>query len=594
MNNHVQILSDGIVELGLHGPIDIDGKDWRMVAMYSEHRLAWTMIELAAARQNITIAPLYDTSKPDFVQSILRQTQVTTVFASAPNAAKLMKIMKESPEGINLKQIVVIGDDADRIKLLVDFPNMRIPLILLAEVKQTGGLYHSTKLTPPRPEDVNTICFTSGTTGDPKGVLITHRMLLSVVGAATKLDIGLSRNDVYLAFLPPAHILERFIDLVLMYNGARIGYYSGDRTKLARDLALVAPTVLAGVPRSLEKTIEKIEMKIATKSKPFKTLIARALAESDTVMNDLNRRDSSLSLASSIFIRGIRKPLGGRLRLIISGGGPLAPRTQAKLKQYLHVYAIQGYGLTETTGGTLAQSPRSRTYGIVGIPFPCVEITLADKEIHKEITPGAGEILVRGPSVFSGYFRRPELSAEVFTQDGWFRTGDIAVVVEDEFGEPQFKIVGRTKEIFKLSNGEYVVPAILEGHFRGSPAVEEVFVDLAPSKNEGLVALVKLNEAYLNDYLSSTRNDHLAQSLDDKILNSDTLGLRKEVLASFRIIAEHAKLSHVEQISDVVMTTINFGLESEYQTVTGKAKRALLRGLLVAKVEELGIGKQAK
>ena len=588
MQAHVQLLSDGIVNLHLHGPIEIDGSEWRMIALYSEHRIGWTMVEMAAARQNITIVPLYDTSKQDFVVTIMRQTQVSTVFTSPPNAGKLLQMMKDSVTGVNLKQIILMGTAEDKIKLLMKFPNLGVQVILFSSVKLAGSMPTTPVLNRPKPEDVNTICFTSGTTGEPKGVLTTHRMLLSVVGAALKLDVGLSRDDVYFAFLPPAHIFERVVDLVLIYAGARIGYFSGDKNNLARDIGLVAPTVMAGVPRSLEKTIEKIEKRISSGSKFVQLLTGRALAESDAVMNGLKNKSQSLSLASSVPIRGIRKALGGKIRLIISGGGPLSPRTQAKLKQFLHVYVVQGYGLTETTGGTLAQSPRTRTYGVVGIPFSCAEVALGDQDIHYDIHQGAGELLVRGPSVFSGYFRRPDLTRGAFTEDGWFKTGDVAMVTTDEFGNSQFRIVGRSKEMFKLPNGEYVVPALLEGQYKECQAIDEIFIDLSQSK-EALIALINMNEDYLNNYLESTNNNLMGYHLDEHKLNSDELGLKEQVITSFNMIADHAKLSHVEKISQVVITVTKFGPESDYQTVTMKAKRGPLRKLLYEKLTTLAL-----
>jgi long-chain acyl-CoA synthetase len=585
MDWHVKALGMGIVRMGLHGLVTIDGQDWRMLAIYSEHRLGWTMTELAAAYQNVTLVPLYETSNPDFVKSILKQTQVSTVVASTPNAAKLLRLFHESSAGLNLRTIVLLGTEREREELIYQFHDVRISIKLMKEVKIKGTKGVTRALTSPA--DVNTICFTSGTTGEPKGVLITNAMLLSVVGAASELGLGLSPKDKFFAFLPPAHIFERVLDLTMMFTGARIGYYAGDKLQLARDIRLVRPSIMAGVPRSLEKTLEKIEAKLRTKSKPLQWAASKALKNSDYVMNSVDSINHNLFFLNTFAIRRIRKNLGGKLRLIMSGGGPLSAESQAKLKQYLHVYVVQGYGLTETTGGTLIQSPLSRTYGIVGVPVPCAEVKLVDKHVHAPIAEGAGELLVRGPSVFAGYFRRPDLNAEIFTEDGWFRTGDVATVVNDENGRPRFKIVGRSKEIFKLPNGEYVVPALLENMYKTFPAVDEIFIDLSPSK-ETIVALVNVKPSHLTLYFE---NPSVSLNGDDatvtRLLNAADLGLADDILQAFNLIAKSEKLVQTSWVSKVYVSPTLFGPETPYQTVTMKPKRALIRELLAETIKSV-------
>lgn len=574
MDLHVSLLGNGIDNTKLYGPVDVDGQSWRMVGIYSEHRIGWTMVELAAARHNITLVPLYDTSNPEFVLSILRQTQLQTVFVSFGNAVKLFQIARDHQDTLDLRQIALIGTDEERMRLMQKFPGQRLPIILMKEIKSAGAVE---PLRSVSQNDVNTICFTSGTTGEPKGVLITHRMLAAVVASAVKLGLGLSNRDVYFAFLPPAHIFERVLDLTIMFTGAKIGYYSGNKRALSRDIKRLRPTLMAGVPRSLEKTVERINSSLRLGGKIKQALLANALHASDSAMNQ--GRGRSLSLIDSYIIRKIRSALGGRLRLILSGGGPLHPSTQARLKQALHVYVIQGYGLTETTGGTLIQNPRSTTYGIVGTPFPCVEVKLANQELYGDIEEGAGEIWVRGPSVFSGYFRSPGLSAEVITPDGWFKTGDIGVIVRDEGDNPQFKIVGRSKDIFKLPNGEYVVPALLENFYKLSDAVEEIFIDLTPC-GESLVALVNLKPSFLERFVHTDSSGRAEYS--EGVLNSEQLGLRKAVAESLESVADHFKLTHTDRITEVIITTVYFGPDSEFQTVTMKPKRAILRKLLLS------------
>jgi long-chain acyl-CoA synthetase len=198
-----------------------------------------------------------------------------------------------------------------------------------------------------------------------------------------------------------------------------------------------------------------------------------------------------------------------------------------------------------------------------------------------------GELLVRGPSVFSGYFRRPELNAEVFAEGGWFRTGDIAVLIRDEEGKEQFKIVGRSKEIFKLANGEYVVPSKLENVYKAAVGVDEIFIDPAPSM-DSLVALVNINQEHVLRQIKAVGlKVEPAELHSDSFLNSAQLGLREDLFGTLTMIWNHMKLPEADRIREVIVTSTNFGLDSPFLTDTMKPKRSLIRNLLLQTREKI-------
>ena len=588
-----KMLGRGITIQGLHGPVrDHLGRDWRMIGVYAEPSVAWAQTELAAARQNITLIPIYDTANPEFVESILRQTRVTTVFASTPNAGKLMQIVQDKRPGIHLGNVILFGTPEDRVVLVTKYTGLGVTIQLFEEVLFAGkqGLDQS-----PGPNDVNTICFTSGTTGEPKGVVITHGMLLSAVGGALAGDLGLMKSDIYFAFLPPAHIFARVVDLTLMYTGAKIAYYSGDKTNIGKEIKLVGPTLLAGVPRFLEKTLSRLQEGTRKGGRIKRYLVNRALKHSDRIMNGVPGYDrmAAIPITSAIILRRIRAALGGRLRLVLNGGGPLSPPAQAQLKQYLHIHVAQGYGLTETTGASMLQHPLSRTYGIVGIPLACVEVKLVDQELHANHGAGAGEIVMRGPAVFSEYFGNPLATAAAFTSDGWFKTGDIGLLVDDEVGRFQFRIVGRSKEIFKLPNGEYVVPAMVEGYYKLAECVEDIYVDRSPS-GEGLIGLINVNPAFLERHVETFMSTDIgnrrfiptgAEVLHDtKCLNSKELGLLAKIMSELEVVIKDHKLSPNVKLDSVVLTSTPFGPGTQYQTATMKPRRQLLARLLMESI----------
>lgn len=542
MDTQSRLFSRGLFEMELVQP------DLRMLGIYSEHRIGWTITELAASRQNITLVPIYDTSRPDFVLSILQQTRVRTVVASVERAESLMSLISNNAQ-TSVRTIVLIGDDFDRINLFVKFPELNVRIFTLAEVKGMGIGAGSDQF--PSRDDVNTICFTSGTTGEPKGVLVTHGMFIAVVGAAIKANLGLNFKDVHIAYLPPAHILERVVDLAIMYVGGKIGYHSGPLTDLASNMQLIRPTVLVGVPRVFEKSVAKVHAKIKNMSGFQKSVMNRGIAGASSANGGVMTR---------LVHRTLKSALGGRVRVILSGGGPLAPETQRELTLLFGVPVVQGYGMTETTGGTMISQIGSNLTGVVGIPLGCAEVKLVDLSILAILGQGAGELYIRGPAAFKGYFENPEATAATITKDGWVKTGDIARLVYSDSGEPGFKIVGRAKEIFKLANGEYVSPAYMEAEYKRCEMITEVFVDVSVDGKD-VIAIVNVKE------------------------NQDTAPVFE---CMKNIETELAKTTQkVNKVRNILVTDISIGEGSEFQTATMKLKRASIRKAFASEIFKL-------
>ena len=555
----IRLLGNGLVNLKLHGPIqDSDNRDWRMVGIYSEHRIGWTITELAAARQNITLVPIYDTADASFVWSILMQTNLTTIIASIPNAMKLID-MHVSASGSSLKTVIIIGDISDKDSILAKYPASGLTLVTLGEVYVRGE--HGKDHIPSR-DDISTICFTSGTTGEPKGALITHGNLIAVVGGTTQAGFGLNYKDTHFAYLPPAHIFERIIDLTIMYMGGRIGYYSGDMKQISRDVRLVAPTIFAGVPRVLEKTIEKIDKEISVMKSGWKR---RMVTEAKTATKPNWR--------SSIVSRIMRQRLGGNLRMFLSGGGFLSASTQKSLERLFQVPVVQGYGMTETTGGTLVGSPLSKLYEVVGVPFACAEVKIVpdeDEEDGFEPPSKQGELWVRGPSVFKGYFGKPEATAEILSADGFVRTGDIVEWINEE-GEDAIRIVGRKKENFKLASGNYIVPTQYEAMYKQCALIAEIMVEPARDYTR-LVALVNIRRELLEP-------------------TEDSISDKEQVLKCIHLVEEARKIPAADRIGEIFITETDFGpegpLASQLYTPTMKLKRGVVRRMFEVEFSQM-------
>ena len=556
MEEQSSALGKALVDNGLVDPVEKDGQEWMFVGLYAEHRVEWTLTELAVARQGITLVPIYDTGSVSFVDSILRQTGLTTIVTTREKFGRISQNLNK------IKNVILLDSDS-----LPDHPDLNV--YSMKNLIGAGRQSQTPREAPVSRDLVNTICFTSGTTGEPKGALITHKMFVAVVAGAHLSGIDIRAQDTHIAYLPPAHVFERLVDLVIMFNGARIGYYSGSILNIGRDIPLIQPTMLVGVPRVFDRTLERIQDRIEGSNFLLRKILgwaanSAAAAEGVSPPNLIVRK---------IFER-IQAVFGGRLRMILSGSSALSPETHRALRQLLQVQVVQGYGMTETTGGTLVTDPESLLTGVTGWPLACVEVKLADVSIHSAVHgEGAGEIYARGPTVFTGYFGRPDLSAQALTDDGWVRTGDVAKVV----GPGGFKIVGRAKEIFKLSNGEYVVPGLVESAYRQCPIVEEIFIDVGPS-GVTTIAVVNVNKKELAALLSSD------------VTNFTEEGLNTEgVVAVVRkaLSACEGGVSPAERVKGVYVSLTPFGLGTEFQTATAKPIRSKISKFFADKIQTL-------
>jgi long-chain acyl-CoA synthetase len=319
--------------------------------------------------------------------------------------------------------------------------------------------------------DLATIIYTSGTTGEPKGVMLSHKNVVSNVKAIIPLIPEMNAKTV-LSFLPLSHIFERTVTYTYMTLGASI-YYSGGVDNIEKCLALARPHYFSAVPRLVEKMLDKVLEKREKANPIAKKIIDWALEAGEDFEGE--HKESVLDyikrgLADTFVFRYWRKALGGRVEGVIVGAAALQPRL-SRLFSAAGIPIREGYGCTETSPVVAFNrfSPGGFMYGTVGIPLPGVEIKIDDEESQ---IAGEGEILVKGPNVMLGYYKKPEATAEVFTEDGWYRTGDIG-----HFSYKWFlKITDRKRDIFKTSNGRYVAPQVVENQLKTSAFIDQCMV----------------------------------------------------------------------------------------------------------------------
>jgi long-chain acyl-CoA synthetase len=452
-----------------------DVKPGDRVAIYSYNRPEWIVTDLAVARLGAVLVPVYHTLPEDSVRYILNDAEVGLVIAETPELfAVVRRVVTDLPLLRHVVTLFPAPDAADtgaRVKLC-DYASLRREGA--AALARAPAAAH-----PARPDDLFTLCYTSGTTGEPKGAMLTHRNILSNVTTAIRL-FSINEHDVLVSFLPLCHMFERTCGhySVLLAGGA-VAYAESVQT-VAQDVQKVRPTIMIVVPRVLEKVYATVQERVLAGPWHKRMLMIETLRTySQYARRKAARRSIGLGLALRHWLLGrlvvskLVKLGGGRLRLLVSGSAPLERRLARTIRN-LGFNLLEGYGLTETSPVACAQVPGEEVVGTVGKPFDGVDVRIGAND----------EILIRGPNVMKGYFKKPEETARAIDRDGWFHTGD-----QGRFDEKgNLVITGRLKEIIVTSYGKNLAPVPIELAIAGSKYVEQAVVH--GDRRPYLVALV--------------------------------------------------------------------------------------------------------
>jgi long-chain acyl-CoA synthetase len=431
------------------------------VALLSENRPDWSVTDIAILSLGAVNVPIYTTQAPDQVRFILEDSGARVLFVSG---RKVFRHARPGIDGVeSVERIIFFDDDAaqqhEGSMSLFELEKQGVELDELEP--ETFGR----ALNAVGPEDLATIIYTSGTTGEPKGVMLSHASFVSNVGAIAS-SLPIFPTDVCLSVLPLSHIFERACFYVFCWCGVSV-HYAPSFDVVGDYLKEVRPTIMTAVPRLFEKVYHKI-VKKGTGEGGFKAklfLWALGVGQRYAELKDKGERVPPLleiqqEAASRLVFSKWREGVGGRLRYFVSGGAALSPAlSYAFLGAGINI--LQGYGMTETCIVS-ANRPGDNRVGTVGHPFPGVEVKI----------DGEGEILVRGPNIMRGYYKHPGETAAVFDDEGWFKTGDVGRIDEDG----RLHITDRKKELFKLSNGKYVAPQLVESLIKQSAYVSQVVV----------------------------------------------------------------------------------------------------------------------
>jgi long-chain acyl-CoA synthetase len=428
--------------------------------------MEWTISEHATYCLGGATVPLYDTLGPDTVSFVLAQTNLSACICTRAEVPSLVKA-KATGKCPKFESIVVIDGILPDIAKLCKDANLNITS--LARVESHGAHILSTQNShnsptmkhthsPPAGHDVATFCYTSGTTGNPKGALITHVNLLSASDGMTQFNIIPGPADRHLSYLPLPHIFERVVQSQILTTGGSIAFYRGDPTKLLEDIQACRPTLIPVAPRVLNKIHDKILAGINSAGGMKKKLFYAALhAKTEGLQHGVLKH----GLYDALIFNKIKKALGfDCLRYMVSGSAPLSANVMTFFRCMLGIPVMEGYGQTEgSAAATLCHPEDIGSAGHVGGPVGSCEVKLVDVSEMGYLSTdtahrnkpcrGRGEIWVRGPSVFKGYYKEEEKTKETIDDDGWLHSGDIGLWTM----EGALQIIDRKKNIFKLAQG---------------------------------------------------------------------------------------------------------------------------------------------
>ncbi|ESK92844.1 long-chain-fatty-acid- ligase [Moniliophthora roreri MCA 2997] len=548
---------------------ELGGGEFETVGVWSANRPEWQILDLALQAYAKVAVSIYDTLGKDVVEYIVDHSHLTVVFTTSDHIPTLLRLKPKVPV---LKTIVSIDDlSSETKKIFTEWGQTVDTKILEMREVEALGQANLIEPIPARPEQLASICYTSGTTSMPKGALLTHgNMALAVTANMYGLD--LPDNGCLISYLPLAHIYGRCAELCLVACGGRIGYWTGDPLRLLEDCQILKPNFFPSVPRVLNRIYQAANaagdlpgLKGMLFKKAVQAKLERLRATGEVTHAFWDR----------LVFRKVRAVLGGELALVVSGSAPINPEVIDFLKIALACDVLEGeYGMTENAA-TIAKSwPGDPTAGgSVGPPQVCNEVKLVDvpaMNYTSEDKPHPrGELCVMGPNVIAGYYKDEKNTKEAIDDEGWFHTGDVAEI--DDCG--RIRIIDRVKNIMKLAQGEYVALEKIENTYSACPAAAQLYVH-GDSLQSYLIAVVVADPVYLANIASQTMGTKIGS--DDV----NTLGKACEderiVNAFMKELAKEAKrngLKGFETVKRIHITLDPFTVDDGTLTPTMKIRR---------------------
>jgi len=532
------------------------------VAILSENRPEWLVTDHATLALGGVTVPIYPTSTPEQITYILNDAGVRVIAVS--NAELFERISRIRSDVPSLEHVIVFDRDfkpqGQKVQSWTSF------IATGASLLESTQSERMRRLEALRPDDLASIVYTSGTTGEPKGAMLTHWNFTSNAITAAEL-MGIRSSDVQLSFLPLSHVLERAVSYAMVSKGVAIAYAESYDT-IAQNLVEVRPTLLVAVPRVLSKvharTMESLAKDSFFKREAF--YMALELGEYFHEVLDAEGRvafpvSSLYQAADKLVFAKFREKLGGRLRLIVSGAAPLRDEV-GQFFRSAGIPVIEGYGLTETAPVLTLNPVHRPKYGTVGQTIPGVTVMIAPD----------GEILAKGPNIMRGYWNKEEATRETIDAEGWFHTGDIGTLDSEGY----LRIIDRKKELLILSNGKNVAPQPIENALMAHPIIEQAAI-IGDGRHYVTALLVPAWDVVER----MAREAGLTWESRHELL--DELSIRERFDAA--VASVNAELAPFEQLKRYTLLPTEFSQETGELTPSLKLKRRVIASKFQAQID---------